>query len=353
MAVSKARSTLPPPWRAAIEASMARGAPTLVFDRRVVDPGAVATLDPPVPCAADQLTRVDLTDAGRWHALVRPGPATASRDLSFLARAFATWRALPTQRIEAPLPTFERAALDEPVSGAWVVKALYEGPTESTKSADRQLGGKDVLHAWRRHLRALGESPRALVDDPWFSRLFLHPSAPAISLDRRLVWVDVRAPAVPGWAASRIAAVVSDRLAEVTSVDDDAGHPTIFLLDGAELHSAVQAVLGDGEAIRLVTLPCSPEAEPTSDVTPAPPPPLDSDRGDAEPTSDDAAKALYLMFSSTLDKRHRPTFVKSLMYGYHAFSLEGEHSDQDNAALAADGLVPAMGSPLVEIPEEW
>ena len=142
---------------------------TLVLDRRVVS-NHVASDDLQADHYAPDTT-VDLADASHWAALIVPEAERSQRDLQSFARALANWCAPSQLPSMNSIPDFAKATGGPRIPE--IIQALYE----RENGLITQAIGDDILRHWRSALRDLGEGPRAVVDDPWFSHLFLSPTA--------------------------------------------------------------------------------------------------------------------------------------------------------------------------------
>lgn len=320
------------------------GLPTLILDRRVVS-GDVASDDLPADTVAfGQDSTVDLADASRWLALIVPDAGTLQRDLQSFARALAIWCAPLKVSIADGMPNFARATGNPRITD--LIKALYDGEHAPVV----QSIGSEVLCQWRSVLRDLGEGPRAVVDDPWFSHLFLSPKAGEFPMARPCTRLDLRSPRVPQRAARQIATVVFDRLLEQRR-HQDATVPELvcFVLEGSDLEPALR-----------------PKASPSAndDACPTPNvrmvwidevenPKLDATPKEILPKSNDDS-ILFQTFSNRMDKRHRAAYVKGMMYGYPAFcQLEDTLKlPEDLALLRKEGMMLGMSSPLIELFED-
>jgi hypothetical protein len=321
------------------------GLPTLVFDRRVVS-GDVASDDMQADTVAfGSGTTVDVADASQWIALVVPDPAKAQRDLRSFARALAIWCAPLEAPTENCIPDFANATGGPRIPE--LVKAIYDGEYAPVA----QSIGDDALRYWRSTLRALGEGPRGVVDDPWFSHLFLSTTADELPLARPYTRIDLRSPLVPRRAAQQIAAVVLDRLFVREQHQDPATSELVcFILEGPDLEPALAAVVaglgGQGSAslpnVRFVWI------DRVDDVGEKPR--LAPTRPETLPSSDDDWK-LYIMFSSRMDKRHRASYVKGIMYSCSAFCAlkKPDELPEDLVFVQEAGMVLGMSSPLVEL----
>lgn len=330
----------------AIAERIGLGLPTLVLDRRVVSDNVVNNDLQADGVVSGPGTTVDLVDASRWVALIVPDPGRLQRDLQGFARALAIWCA----PLEAPtadcIPDFAKATGAPRITD--IVKALYD---EGTHAAVVKSIGDEALRRWRSALRDLGEGPRAVVDDPWFSHLFLSAHADELSLARPYTRLDLRSPQVPRRAAQQIAAAVFDRLLEQAQHQDPAAPELVcFILEGHDLEPILRTQAARSEEdgvssspnVRLVWVD---EVEDDGEGSK-----LASTRKENAPKSDDD-RALYAMFSTSMDGRHRAAYAKGIMYGYSAFcTLEKpDEVPKDLVFLREAGMILGMNSPLVEL----
>jgi hypothetical protein len=286
---------------------------------------------------------LDLADASSWAALIVPSPTSGLSSLQGFARALAIWCAAPAAAFVASTPAFARATGGVRITD--IAKALYD--TDAPATVIESIGS-DVLGHWRSMLRQLGEGPRAIVDDPWFSHLFLSPSAGEFPLARPYTRLDLRSPRVPPKAALRIAAVVLDRLlVRQEQQEPTASEVACFILEGGDLDQVLRSELLHAVA---ESTPSSPDLRliwiDQLDTVGTKPP--DSPPPETSSTTDDD-RSLYFMFSTTMDQRHRPAYVKGIMYGYPAF-CQFEKPDKfpdDLVFLREVGLILGMSSPLV------
>jgi hypothetical protein len=204
--------------------------------------------------------------------------------------------------------------------------------------------GDEVVRHWRSALRDLGEGPRAVVDDPWFSHLFLSPKAGELPLAQTYTRLDLRSPRVPRRAAKQIAAVVFDRLLDGAQ-DPAVPELVCFILEGPELEPVLRLPVARSENSPTVRLVWIDEVDDDSEK-----PELTSTQRESSPKSDDDS-ALYAMFSSEMDKRHRAAYVKGIMYGYAAFCTfeKADELPKDLVFLRDVGMILGMSSPLVEL----
>lgn len=316
------------------------GLPTLVLDRRVVSGDGASDEMQQDAVASGPGTTIDLADASRWVALIVPDPGRLPRDLQSFARALAVWCA----PLEAPtadgIPDFAKVTGSPRITE--VVKALYDDA--DTDAPVVQSVGDEVVRHWRSALRHLGEGPRAVVDDPWFSHLFFSPKAGEFPLARPYTRVDLRSPRVPRRAAQQIASVVFDRLLEGAQ-DPAVPEFVCFILEGSELEPVLRLPVARSESSPNVRLVWIDEVDDDSGK-----PKLPSTQRETSPKSDDDS-SLYYFFSSRMDKRHRATYVKGIMYGYAAFcTLEKpDEVPNDLVFLQEAGMILGMSSPLVEL----
>jgi hypothetical protein len=335
-------------WRAIAE-RVRLGLPTLVLDRRV-ESGEVANDDLQSAAVVSGLdTRVDLADASRWVSLIVPAPGTLQRDLQSFSRALTIWCAPPEATTSDFIPDFAKATGNPRITE--IVKALYD---ESPGTQVVEAIGDEVVRHWRSTLRDLGEGPRAVVDDPWFSHLFLSPTAAELSLAGPYTLLDLRSPRVPRRAAQQVAAVVFDHLLERANQDPAAPELVCFILEAGDLEPAFKpaAVHSEGKDmnsppnIRLVWI------DEVDDHREAPK--FASTVAENLPKSDDDG-ALYRMFSSSMDKRHRAAYVKGIMYGYLAFCTieKSDELPEDLVFLREAGMILSMSSPLVELFDDY
>jgi hypothetical protein len=321
------------------------GLPTLVLDRRVVS-GDVASDDLQAEAVASgPPTTVDLSDPSRWVALIVPDAGRLQRDLRNFAQALTIWCAPLERAISDCIPDFGKAIGSPRITD--LVKALYGGDT----SVVSQSLGDEIVHHWRSALRDLGEGPRALVDDPWFSHLFLSPTAAELSLARPYTLLDLRSPCVPRRAAQQIAAVVFDRLLERAQQQGTAAPELVcFILEGSDLEPVLSLPAARTQTDRenpepSVQLVWINKVDANSEV----PKPPSTERETSSKSDDDSA--LNRMFSSSMDQRHRAAYVKGIMYGYSAFCTfeNPDELPKDLVFLRETGMILGMSSPLVEL----
>jgi len=321
------------------------GLPTLVLDRRVVSDDVASGDLQADAVASGPGTTINLADASRWVALIVPDPGRILRDLQSFARALLVWCAPLEASTADGIPDFAKATGSPLITE--IVKALYD---EGTHAVVESIGDEVVRH-WRSALRDLGEGPRAVVDDPWFSHLFLSSTADEFPVARPYTRLDLRSPRVPRRAAQQIAAVVFDRLlAQPQHQDPAAPELLCFILEGPDLEPVIRLEAArsgkDGVSsspnVRLVWID---EVDDDSERLK-----LTSTQGEISPKSDDD-RALYLMFSSEMDKRHRAAYVKGIMYGYSAFCTfeKPDEVPNDLVFLREAGMILGMSSPLVEL----
>lgn len=316
-----------------------QGLPTLVIDRRVGSDDVSSELETDAVGSSPGGT-LDLAQASRWVALIVPNPSRLQRDLQSFARALTIWCAPHKGPGADYVPDVAEEGGRPRITD--IVKVLYDAGTHGPLV--QSIGDENVRH-WRSALRDLGEGPRAVVDNPWFSHLFLSPTSDEFLLVRPYTRLDLRSPRVPRRAAQQIAAVVFDRL-----LAQSQPNLVCLILEGRDL----EGVLG-GEAtsfgndgvtsssnIRLVWIE-----------------EVDDDGESAKPTSaerktspqSDDDQGLYEMFSYRMDRRHRTAYIKGIMYGYSAFcTFENlEELPGDLVFLREAGLILGMSSPLVEL----
>jgi len=322
------------------------GLPTLVLDRRVVADDVVNNDLQSDAVASKPGTTVDLADASRWVALIVPDPGKLQRDLQSFARALTVWCAPLKAATSDRIPDFTKATGSPRITE--IVKALYDTNADTGVVQSISDG---VLRHWRSALRDFGEGPRAVVDDPWFSHLFLSPTADELPLAQPYTRLDLRSPRVPYRVAQQIAAAVFDRLVDRAQYQDPAAPELVcYILEGRDLEPVLRAkalrseengVISSG-SLRFVWID---QVNAGCDG-----PKLASTRKEEAPKSDDD-RALYLMFSFTMDGRHRAAYVKGIMYGYSAFcTLEKPDEVSDDLVfLQETGMILGMSSPLVEL----
>lgn len=319
------------------------GLPTLVFDRRVVSDDAASDYLQANAVGSGLGSTIDLADPSRWVALIVPDAGRLQRDLQSFAQALTIWYAPLNPGIADCIPDIEKAIGRPRIT--YIVKALYGADT----SVVIESIGAEVVRHWRSALRDLGEGPRALVDDPWFSHLFLSPTAAELSLARPYTMLDLRAPRVPRRAAQQIAAVVFDRLLERAQHRDPAAPELLcFILEGPDLEPVLPAARTGKDGVDSsphVQLVWIDEVNVDSEV-----PKLASSGSEMSPKSEDDGD-LYQMFSTNMDKRHRAAYVKGIMYGYSAFCTfeKSDELPRDLVLLREAGMILGMSSPLVEL----
>jgi hypothetical protein len=328
----------------AIAERIGLGLPTLVLDRRVVSDNVVNSDLQAEGVGSGAGATINLADASRWVALIVPDPGRLQRDLQSFARALTTWCAPLEAVIADRVPDFAKATGSPRITE--VVKALYD--TDRHAPVVESIGDEALRH-WRSALRDLGEGPRAVVDDPWFSHLFLSAHADELLLARPYARLDLRSPQVPRRAAQEIAAVVFDRLLDHAQHQDPSAPELVcFILEGHDLEPILRTPAARSEEdgvmsspnVRLVWVD-----EVDDDVEGSK---LASTRKENKSEDD---RALYVMFSSSMDERHRAAYVKGIMYGYSAFcTLEKpDELPKDLVFLLEAGMILGMSSPLVEL----
>jgi hypothetical protein len=315
-------------------------APTLVFDRRVARGENVNEHLSTDDFDFNTGSTIDLADASSWSALIVPDSKDPQIDLRCFARSLAIWCAGTSATIAAGIPKFTNDA------GASRLTELIKSWYDSGPSA--QVIGDTEMSYWRSTLRDLGEGPRVVVDDPWFSHLFLSPTAAEFRLARPYTRIDLRSTRVPRRTAQRIARVVFDRfVGQLVKEHTTNSDPICFILEGRDLEPVPSAETTCGtdmpqQDIRLIWVD---RIDDTGGARPT-----DRASVDGSPESDDDDR-LYWMFSNRMDRRHRPAYVKGMMYGYGAFCrLEKPNElSEDLFFLREAGMALGMTSPLVEL----
>lgn len=340
-----------PSWKSdtlsrAIAERVELGLPTLVLDRRVVsDDVAVHNLAASAHAFLPGTT-VSLADASSWVALIVPEPETVKYDLEGFARALSIWCGRLGASTAKHIPNFATASGNPRITD--ILKGLYGEDFQA--SAARQSISNEVVRHWRSTLRDLGEGPRAVIDDPWFSHLFLSPTAAELSLASPYTLLDLRSPLVPHRAAQKIIAVVFDRLlGQARHQHPVAPEIVCFIVEGSDLEPSLRIAATPPEKegvnspanVRLVWI------DALEDKREAPKP---TSTGSETPSKSDD-DALYRMFTTTMDGRHRGAYVKGIMYGYSAFCTFEKADDLSNdlVFLREAGMILGMSSPLIEL----